>query len=149
MLLKKIATTILTIAPCQPMTMLTGLATTKHLPATITKCLVTQLCPTLCSPMDCSPPGFSVHGILQSRIPEWVGCGPTTGSSQPRNLSPNSLPNREKDPSGVGGMMDNSTFSHLAASAAKVNYVSSKLIKRKKLYKMKMASFLFDKSEHL
>ena len=31
-----------------------------------------QLCPTLCDPMDCSPPGSSVHGILQSRILEWV-----------------------------------------------------------------------------
>ena len=34
--------------------------------------LVTQLCPTLCDPMDCSPPGSSVHGILQARILEWV-----------------------------------------------------------------------------
>ena len=31
-----------------------------------------QLCLTLCSPMDCSPPGSSVHGILQTRILEWV-----------------------------------------------------------------------------
>ena len=31
-----------------------------------------QLCPTLCNPMDCSPLGFSVHGILQARILEWV-----------------------------------------------------------------------------
>ena len=31
--------------------------------------LVPQLCPTLCDPMDCSPPGSSVHGILQARIP--------------------------------------------------------------------------------
>ena len=31
-----------------------------------------QLCPTLCDPMDCSPPGFSVHGILQARTLEWV-----------------------------------------------------------------------------
>ena len=31
-----------------------------------------QSCPTLCDPMDCSLPGSSVHGILQSRIPEWV-----------------------------------------------------------------------------
>ena len=30
--------------------------------------LVPQLCPTLCDPMDCSPPGSSVHGILQARI---------------------------------------------------------------------------------
>ena len=36
------------------------------------KVLVTQLCLTLCDPMDCSPPGFSVHGILQARILEWV-----------------------------------------------------------------------------
>ena len=33
---------------------------------------VTQLCPTLCYPVDCSLPGFSVHGNLQARILEWV-----------------------------------------------------------------------------
>ena len=32
--------------------------------------LVTQSCPTLCDPMVCSPPGSSVHGILQAKIPE-------------------------------------------------------------------------------
>ena len=32
------------------------------------KVLVAQLCPTLCDPMDCSPPGSSVHGLLQARI---------------------------------------------------------------------------------
>ena len=31
-----------------------------------------QSCPTLCNPMDCSPPGSCVHGILQARILEWV-----------------------------------------------------------------------------
>ena len=31
-----------------------------------------QSCPTLCDPMDCSPPGSSVHGILQPRILEWL-----------------------------------------------------------------------------
>ena len=31
-----------------------------------------QLCSTLCDPMDCSPPGSSVHGILQARILEWL-----------------------------------------------------------------------------
>ena len=31
-----------------------------------------QSCPTLCDPMDCSPAGSSVHGILQVRILEWV-----------------------------------------------------------------------------
>ena len=33
---------------------------------------VAQSCPTLCDHMDCSPPGSSVHGILQARILEWV-----------------------------------------------------------------------------
>ena len=32
---------------------------------------VAQSCPTLCNPMDCSPPGFSVHGIFQARVLEW------------------------------------------------------------------------------
>ena len=35
-------------------------------------CSVAQLCPTLCNPMDCSPPGSSVHGIIPARILEWV-----------------------------------------------------------------------------
>ena len=35
-------------------------------------CSVAQSSPTLCSPMDCIPPGSSVHGIFQARIPEWV-----------------------------------------------------------------------------
>ena len=34
--------------------------------------LVTQSCPTLCHPMDSSPSGSSVHGILQARLLEWV-----------------------------------------------------------------------------
>ena len=33
---------------------------------------VVQSCPTFCNPMDCSLPGFSIHGILQARILEWV-----------------------------------------------------------------------------
>ena len=32
---------------------------------------VTQSCLTLCNPMDCSPPGSSVHGIFQARVLEW------------------------------------------------------------------------------
>ena len=35
-------------------------------------CVVTQSWPTLCNPMDCSPPGSSVHVILQARILQWV-----------------------------------------------------------------------------
>ena len=36
------------------------------------KVLVTQLCLILCNPMDCSPPGSSVHRILRARLQEWV-----------------------------------------------------------------------------
>ena len=42
-----------------------------------------HLCPTLCNPMDCSPPGSSVHWILQARILEWVAVSFSRGSSQP------------------------------------------------------------------
>ena len=39
-------------------------------------CLVSQLCLTLCDPMNCSPPGSSVHETLQARILEWVAVAP-------------------------------------------------------------------------
>ena len=42
------------------------------LESTSVEMLSLQSCPTLCKHMDCSPPGFSVHGILQARILEWV-----------------------------------------------------------------------------
>ena len=47
--------------------------------------LLAQLCLTLCDPLDCSPPGSSVHGILQARILEWVATSSSRGSSQPRD----------------------------------------------------------------
>ena len=46
---------------------------------------VTQSCPTLCDPMDCSPPGSPVHGILPARILEWVAIAFSRGSSRPRD----------------------------------------------------------------
>ena len=42
-------------------------------------------CLTLCDPMDCSPPGSSIHGILQARILEWIAMPPSRGSSWPRD----------------------------------------------------------------
>ena len=46
---------------------------------------VTQLCPTLCNPMDSCPPGSPVHGILQARILEWVAILFSRGSFQPKD----------------------------------------------------------------
>jgi len=44
-----------------------------------------QSCWTLCDPMDCSPTGFSVHGIFHVRILEWVAISSSRGSSPPRD----------------------------------------------------------------
>ena len=49
------------------------------------KVLSAQSCLTLCNPVDCSPPGSSVHGIPQARILEWVAIPFSRGSSQPRD----------------------------------------------------------------
>ena len=49
------------------------------------KVLVALSCLTFCNFMDCSPPGFSVHGILQARIQKWVAIPFSRGSSWPRD----------------------------------------------------------------
>ena len=48
-------------------------------------CSVAKLCPTLCDPVNCSPPGSSVHGIFQARILKWVTIYFSRESSWPRN----------------------------------------------------------------
>ena len=47
--------------------------------------LVAQFCPTLCDPMDCSPPVSFIHGILQARILEWATVSFSRASSPPRD----------------------------------------------------------------
>ena len=49
------------------------------------KSSLSQPCPKLCDPMDCSPPGSSVHGLSQARMLEWVVLPFSMGSSQPRD----------------------------------------------------------------
>ena len=44
-----------------------------------------KLHPTFCNPMNCSPSGSSVHGVLQARILEWVALSFSRGSSQIRD----------------------------------------------------------------
>ena len=47
-------------------------------------CMCAQSCPTLCEPMDSSPPDSSVYGIVQARILEWVAISSSRACSQPR-----------------------------------------------------------------
>ena len=47
--------------------------------------LIAQCCLTLCDRMECSPPGSSVHGILQARILDWVAISSSRGSFRARN----------------------------------------------------------------
>ena len=49
-----------------------------------------QSCPTLCNPMDCSPPGSSVPGIFQARILEWIAISSSRDLSDP-GIEPVSL----------------------------------------------------------
>ena len=49
------------------------------------KVLITQSCPNYCDPMECSPPGFSIHGIFQARILEQAAISFSRCFSQPRD----------------------------------------------------------------
>ena len=83
------------------------------------KVSVTQSCPALCDPMDCSPPGFSVHGILQARIVEWI--------SFP---SPEELPNPGIEPWSPALQADSLLFELQESSytAIKINLLKKKYI---------------------
>ena len=48
-------------------------------------CIIAQSCPTLWDPMNCSLPGSSIYGIVQTRILEWVAISFSRGFSRPRN----------------------------------------------------------------
>ena len=64
---------------------LTSWPTNTLLTAEEAVCMHAQSCPTLCDPMDCGPPGSSVHGISQARLLEWVAMSFSRGSSRPRD----------------------------------------------------------------
>ena len=51
----------------------------------LARCVLCAQSLNLCNPVDCSPPGSSVHGIFQARILEWVAISSSRGSSQPRD----------------------------------------------------------------
>ena len=85
---------------CSPAALLSGMSDLFNAPATwgvvlvhpiflvclfyvVCVCVLTQLCLTLCNPMDCSLPDSSVHGIFQARILEWVTISHSRRSCQP------------------------------------------------------------------
>ena len=67
-----------------PVQMLWVMTLTDTSVSSICVCLVTQSCLTLCDPLDCSPPGSSVHGIFQAKMLEWVAISCSRGSCWPR-----------------------------------------------------------------
>ena len=64
---------------------LTGLISLLYGKVKVKESKVTQSCPTLCDPMDCSLPGSSVQRIFQARILEWVAVSSSRGSSWSRD----------------------------------------------------------------
>ena len=70
---------------------------------TVCVCSVSQLCAALCDPGDCSPPGSSVHGILQARTLEWAACPPAGDLPNPV-IEPTSL----MSPALAGGFFSSS-----------------------------------------
>ena len=80
--------------------------------------LVAHSCPTPCDPMDCSPPGFSDHGIVQARMLEWVA------------ISPGDIPNPGIEP-GSPTSQENSLLSEPSGkpteSLADLRYLSQSL----------------------
>ena len=77
------------------------------------KLLVAQLCATLCDPMDCSPPGSPVHGILQARILDWVAISFSRGSCSPRDQTWVSRIAGRAAPTGPpGNSLERTSWSH-------------------------------------
>ena len=95
------------------------------------KVLVAHSCPALCNPMDCSPPGSSVHGMLQARILEWVAISYSRGSYQPRDwawfscMQADSLPS--EPPQKQSLKHKRSTTTHLKPLSTPSNLVQSVL----------------------
>ena len=75
--------------------------------------LVSQWCPTACDPINCSPPGSSVHGISQARILEWIAIPFPRGSFLPRDQTQVSCTAGEAHPSPHQPL---STLSHCTKS---------------------------------
>ena len=81
--------TLLTVIAMGGVTWQHGSPCVKHPAHVMCGCMCAQLCLTLCNPMDCSPQGSSVHGILQARTLEW-GAFPLPGDLSNPDMEPTS-----------------------------------------------------------
>ena len=90
-----------------------------------------QLCLTFCDPMDCSPPGTSVHGILQTRILEWVAMPSSRG-----------FPDPGMEPSSPALQADSLSLNHRGKASL---FITTHLgnLKINKNTKLKFRSFFF------
>ena len=79
-------------------------------------------CPTLCDPMDCSPPGSSVHGISQARILERVAISYSGGSSPPRSPLKGQTPSPRFSQAGL--IHNTPTNSHMFSFLLEENVVT-------------------------
>ena len=95
------------------------------------------VCSTLCNPMDCSPPGYSTHGILQARIPEWVIIPFSGWSSRPRDWTRSPALQADSLPPELQGKPLASISKELFTNGFKKALVKnsySTWIKKKKIY---------------
>ena len=83
MLISLTKLTILFQEECRPFSLSCSLSLLTFLLPAVS--LVTQLCPTLCDPLDYSPPASSVRGIFQAKILEWVAISSSRESFWPRD----------------------------------------------------------------
>ena len=77
---------------------------------------VTQSCPTLCDPIDCSLSGSSIHGIFQARMLEWIAISFSRGSSQPKNRTGSPTLQADALPSEPPEKLENSTEQYRVSS---------------------------------
>ena len=90
---------------------------------------------TLCDPIDCSPPGSSIHGIFQARILEWVAISYSRGSSWAREWTWVSM-NRGAWQTTLHGVMVRHDWATLSLFICKIDNHQGLTIQHKKLYLM-------------
>ena len=94
-------------------------------------CFVSQLCPTLWDSMDCSPPGSSVHGLLQARVLEWVAIPSSRGYYS-------AIKKNETLPSAAMWIIEIIILSEVSQRKTNITFYLSVESKRKKMFQMNL-----------